>query len=38
MAYEMVTFTRQQIMSQAGTAVLAQANAVPQSVLGLRRG
>ena len=35
MAAEMVTFTRNQIMQQAGTAMLAQANAVPQSVLGL---
>ena len=35
MAAEMVSFTRNQIMQQAGTAMLAQANAVPQSVLGL---
>ena len=35
MALEMVTFTRNQIMQQAGTAMLAQANAVPQSVLQL---
>ena len=38
MAYEMVNFTRNQIMSQAGTAMLAQANQVPQSVLQLLRG
>ncbi|MDZ4825577.1 MAG: flagellin, partial [Actinomycetota bacterium] len=31
----MVTFTRHQIMLQAGTAMLAQANAAPQSVLRL---
>jgi flagellin len=35
MAAEMVTFTRNQILQQAGTAMLAQANAVPQSVLSL---
>jgi flagellin len=35
MASEMVSFTRHQIMMQAGTAMLAQANAAPQSVLGL---
>ena len=35
MAMEMVEFTRNQIMSQAGTAMLAQANVVPQSVLSL---
>lgn len=37
MASEMVTFTRNQILTQAGTAMLAQANAVPQNVLGLLR-
>ena len=37
MALEMVQFTRHQIMSQAGTAMLAQANQVPQGVLGLLR-
>ncbi len=37
MALEMVTFTRNQIMSQAGTAMLAQANQVPSSVLTLLR-
>ena len=35
MALEMVSFTRHQIMSQAGTAMLAQANQIPQSVLQL---
>src|SRR3954452_1363335 len=35
MAAEMVTFTRHQIMLQAGTAMLAQANAAPQTVLRL---
>ena len=35
MAAEMVQYTRHQIMLQAGTAMLAQANAAPQSVLGL---
>ncbi len=35
MAAEMVSFTRNQIMVQAGTAMLAQANAVPQTVLQL---
>jgi flagellin len=35
MAYEMVNFTRDQILLQAGTAMLAQANAAPQTVLKL---
>ena len=35
MALEMVSFTRHQILLQAGTAMLSQANAVPQSVLRL---
>jgi flagellin len=35
MAAEMVEFTRHQIMVQAGTAMLAQANQVPASVLSL---
>lgn len=35
MAAEMVKFTRSQILSQAGTAMLAQANQIPQSVLKL---
>jgi flagellin len=37
MAKEMVIFTRNQILQQAGVAVLAQANAMPQSVLQLLR-
>ena len=35
MAKEMSTFTKFQILSQAGTAMLAQANQVPQTVLSL---
>jgi flagellin len=35
MAEEMVSFTRHQIMVQAGTAMLAQANQVPSAVLAL---
>jgi len=35
MAFEMVNFTRHQIMLQAGTAMLAQANMAPQQVLAL---
>jgi flagellin len=35
MASEMVEFTRSQILSQAGTAMLAQANQAPQNVLRL---
>jgi flagellin len=35
MASEMVNFTRSQILSQAGTAMLAQANQMPQGVLRL---
>ncbi|KAA3630708.1 MAG: flagellin [Calditrichaeota bacterium] len=35
MASEMSTFTKYQILSQAGTAMLAQANQVPQTVLSL---
>jgi flagellin len=38
MAQEMVSFTRSQILTQAGTAMLAQANSAPQSVLSLLRG
>jgi flagellin len=38
MAQEMVQFTRAQILSQAGTAMLGQANQAPQSVLQLLRG
>jgi flagellin len=37
MASEMVNFTRSQILSQAGTAMLAQANQAPQGVLSLLR-
>jgi len=37
MASEMTNFTKTQILSQAGTAMLAQANQVPQSVLSLLR-
>jgi len=37
MASEMVNFTRAQILSQAGTAMLAQANQIPQGVLSLLR-
>lgn len=35
MAQEMMAFTRSQILTQAGTAMLAQANQLPQSVLQL---
>jgi len=35
MASEMVTFTKEQILQQAGTSMLAQANSAPQSVLKL---
>jgi flagellin len=38
MAQEMVNFTRTQILSQAGTAMLAQANKAPQSILQLLQG
>ena len=37
MASEMVTFTKLQILQQAGTSMLAQANAGPQGVLSLLR-
>ena len=36
-AQEMVTFTKTQILQQAGVAILAQANQAPQSVLALLR-
>ncbi len=36
-ASEMVTFTKSQILQQAGVAILAQANQAPQSVLSLLR-
>ena len=38
MASEMVNFTKAQILSQAGTAMLAQANQAPNSVMSLLRG
>jgi flagellin len=38
MASEMVNFTKLQILQQAGTSMLAQANQLPQSVLSLLRG
>jgi flagellin len=37
MALEMVEFTRSQILQQAGTSMLAQANQAPQAVLSLLR-
>ncbi|MHB1064518.1 MAG: flagellin N-terminal helical domain-containing protein [Georgenia sp.] len=37
MAQEMVNFTKNQILSQAGTAMLAQANQIPQGILQLLR-
>ncbi|RZL67003.1 MAG: flagellin FliC, partial [Rhodococcus sp. (in: high G+C Gram-positive bacteria)] len=37
MASEMVTLTKNQVLSQAGTAMLSQANQAPQSVLSLLR-
>ncbi|HEX7490254.1 MAG TPA: flagellin [Candidatus Limnocylindrales bacterium] len=37
MAAEMVTFTKNQIMQQAGTSILAQANSAPQNILTLLR-
>ena len=37
MAAEMVSFTKSQILSQAGTAMLAQANQMGQGVLQLLR-
>lgn len=38
MAYEMINFTKYQILMQASNAMLAQANQLPQMVLGLLRG
>jgi flagellin len=38
MADEMVKFTKTQVLQQAGTAMLAQANQVPQSILSLLQG
>jgi len=37
MAHEMMIFTKQQILLQSSTAMLAQANAAPQNVLQLLR-
>ena len=37
MASEMVEFTKNQVLSQAGTAMLAQANQIPQGILSLLR-
>ena len=37
MAAEMISFTKNQILQQSGTAMLAQANLAPQSVLSLLR-
>jgi len=37
MAAEMTTFTKLQILQQSGTAMLAQANMAPQSLLSLLR-
>ena len=37
MAQEMVQFTRNQILSQAGTSMLAQANQAPQALLSLMK-
>jgi flagellin len=37
MAQEMISFTKQQILQQSGTSMLAQANQAPQSVLSLLR-
>jgi flagellin len=38
MAFEMVNFTKNQILMQAGTAMLAQANMAPQNILSLIGG
>jgi len=37
MADEMVKFTKNQVLQQAGTAMLGQANQIPQSILSLLR-
>jgi len=37
MAQEMINFTRLQVLSQAGMAMLAQANALPGNILTLLR-
>jgi len=36
-ATEMAELTRNQVLAQAGTAMLAQANSIPQMALGLLR-
>ncbi|MHC5269369.1 flagellin, partial [Enterococcus sp. LJL98] len=38
MAEEMMEFTKNNILSQAATSMLSQANAMPNSVLGLLQG
>lgn len=38
MAAEMTTFTQKNVLSQAGTAMLAQANERPQTILSLLQG
>jgi flagellin len=38
MAYEVMTFTKNQILQQSGMAMLAQANAAPQQILSLLKG
>lgn len=38
MAAEMTEFSKQNILQQAGTAMLAQANSAPQAILQLLRG
>jgi flagellin len=38
MAAEMTNYTKQNILQQAGTSMLAQANQAPQNVLSLLRG
>jgi flagellin len=38
MAAEMVEFTKNQVLSQAGMAMLAQANQIPQGILSLLKG
>ena len=37
MAFEMINFTKNQILQQSGTAMLAQANQAPQNILSLLR-
>ncbi|MFN8024282.1 MAG: flagellin [Acidimicrobiales bacterium] len=37
MAQEMVSFTKNQVLQQAGTAMLSQANQIPQTILSLLR-